>query len=109
MKTTEKKLPKSQNWKTFKDKLKNYGYSVMLISILWLAWCGSHEIEVKKAAEKYQNAIENVKIAKEKLKNKEEKLEKTQEELQEAKKNLIDAENKEEEAKKELKQESNKL
>jgi len=109
MKDQEKKLPKSQNWKTFKSKMKNYGYSLMLVTALWLTWCWSDDLNVKKAAEEYQEKIENVETKKENLKNKEEALKDAQEDLQKASQELIEAQKEASEAKKDVKTESNKL
>ena len=109
MTAPEKKLSKSNNWKTFKGKLKNYGYSLMLISALGLTWCWSSDLDVKKAAEKYQDAIGNVDKAKDNVKSKEEALKDAQKDLIDAQKTFIDAEKDAQEAKKDLKGESNKL
>lgn len=109
MNNTEKKLSKSNNRKTYKGKLKNYGYSLMLISALWLNGCGSHNLDVKKAAEKYQDAIENIQDKKEHLKKEQDALKKAEKYVKEAEKELIEAEKAAEEAKEELKNESEKL
>ncbi len=108
-KMTEKKLSRSNNWKTFKSKTKNFGYSIALISALGLTWCDSNTLEVKKAAEEYQEAIENVQEAKENLKEKQEALKDAQKKVFEAQKDLIEAQKKEAEAKNNVKKESNRL
>ena len=109
MTNQEKKLPRSSNRKTYKSKIKSYGYSLALISALWLNGCSFDNLEVKKAAEKYQTAIKKVEKAKEKIKDKEISLKEAEEELQQAKINLKNAEEEVQKTKKELKEESEKL
>lgn len=109
MKNQEKKLAKSSNWKTYKGKIKTYGYSLMLVSALGLAGCWPQTLDVKKAAENYQTAIKQLEKAKEKLKDKETALKDAQEEVEEAKTKLKNAQEEVKETKKELKEESEKL
>lgn len=109
MTNQEKKLAKSNNRKTYKSKIKSYGYSLALVTALWLTWCGSDNLEVKKAAEKYQHAIEQVKKTKEKLQNREEDLKDAEKDVKEAKENLKNAEEEVQKTKEDLKKESGKL
>ena len=102
MKNSEKKLAKSNNWKTFKSKLKTLGWAGALSLLITLNACGPADTKVKKAAERYQEATEQVEKAKESLKNKQESFEDAQKALQEAEQEAINA-------KENLKQESSRL
>ncbi|HMS91411.1 MAG TPA: hypothetical protein PKC87_04280 [Candidatus Absconditabacterales bacterium] len=102
MTSSEKHLSKSNNWKTFKSKLKTLGGAGALSILITLNACGPEDTSVKKAAERYQDATERVEKAKENLKNKEALFEDAQKALQEAEKEAINA-------KENLKQESSRL
>ncbi len=109
MTNLENKLPKSTKRKTFKSKLKTLGGAGALSILMTLNSCGPKDLDVKKMAEKYQDATEHVEKAKNNLKNKEEAVKNAQEALQKAHQELIDAQKEASEIKTELKKESNKL
>lgn len=109
MTSSEKHLSKSNNWKTFKSKLKTLGWAGALSILITLNACGPEDTSVKKAAERYQDATERVEKAKDNIKDKEVSKKDAEKELEEAKKKLIDAQKEAAEAKEDLQQESSKL
>lgn len=109
MKTIEKKLPRSNNRKTYKSKISKFGYPLALSTVLLLSSCGGKDSPATKALKAHDDAIERVEAAKEKIQNEEKDLIEAQEELQEAKQELINAEAKEQQTKEKAKEESNKL
>lgn len=58
----EKKLSRSNTWKTFKNKLKKFGYPVALSTVLLLSSCGAKESEVTKTSKWHDSDVENVAI-----------------------------------------------
>jgi len=104
-----KQLPKSNNWKTFKGKLKTLGWAGSLSILVTLNACGPKDLDVKKAAERFQEATEQVDKAKDNVKDKEAEKRDAERALEEAKQKLIDAQKEAADAKEDLQQESYKL
>ena len=80
-----KKLSSRVNTReSLRKKMKNFGYASMIALTLGgtLPGCDSNKTEVKKSAETYQEAVDNVKALEKKIKNKKEEIGEDKEELQ---------------------------
>lgn len=104
MKTPEKKLPKSNTWKTLKGKLRKYGYPVALSTILLLSSCGGKESNLTKLSKEHDDAVENITTQNDELQDAKENLKKAKEKVKKEQQDVIDAQQKEAELRSKLEQ-----
>lgn len=109
MTAPEKQISKSNTWNNLRKKLKVLGWTSALSLLITLNSCGPADLNVKKAADKFQEKTEQVGKLKKKLKNKEEDLKELQEDIKETQEDITDAEKEAAEAKKQLQKESGNL
>jgi peptidoglycan hydrolase CwlO-like protein len=109
MTSTEKHMSKSNTWNNLRKKLKVLWWASALSLLITLNGCGPADLNVKKAADKFQEKTEKVDKLKKKLKNKEKDLKELQEEIKKTEWDITDAEKEAAEAKDELQKESGNL
>lgn len=109
MKDQEKKLSKSNTRNNLRKKLKTLGWASALSLIILLNSCWPADLNVKKAADKFQSKTEKVDKLKSKLKDKKEDLKELEEEINNTITDISNAEKEAAEAKEELQKESEKL
>ena len=87
-------------------KLKNYGGASALSLLITLNACGPKDLDVKKAADEYQDKIEKVEKLNKRLNKENKEMNEIQEEITKTQQEIIDANREVEEAKAKLQQES---